>query len=146
MSSYLIRAIGVEDTIEVRLGTRLVGASGADRLERVTVEDGAGARAELPRCGVFVLIGAEPRSDWLPEAVAQDGRGFVLTGEALLDESGAPPARWTRARRPASLETSLPGVFRRRHPVGLREARCLRGRRGLDRDPAASRDARRRPD
>jgi thioredoxin reductase (NADPH) len=67
------------------------------------------ARAGVPeRCevqGLFILIGAETRTGWLPEAVQRDARGFVLTG-ADVDRH-----RWPLARAPFALETSVPGVF-----------------------------------
>ena len=61
----------------------------------------------MPADALFVLIGAEPRTDWLAGAVARDDRGFVLTGRDL---SGRRPAGG-RGRPPLLLETSMPGVF-----------------------------------
>jgi thioredoxin reductase (NADPH) len=52
------------------------------------------------------MIGARPRTDWLPPEVARDSRGFVLTGSDLGDDAG-----WPLDRSPFLLETSLPGVF-----------------------------------
>jgi thioredoxin reductase (NADPH) len=52
------------------------------------------------------MIGARPRTDWLPPELARDSRGFVLTGADLGDDSG-----WPLARNPFLLETSVPGVF-----------------------------------
>jgi thioredoxin reductase (NADPH) len=54
---------------------------------------------------LFVMIGAEPRTDWLEGVVARDPRGYVLTGQDI------PPGRWSLPRPAAFLETSLPGVF-----------------------------------
>jgi thioredoxin reductase (NADPH) len=59
---------------------------------------------------LFILIGAEPHTAWLPDALARDARGFILTGRGLLCD-GQPPAGWPLERPPALLETSLPGVF-----------------------------------
>ena len=58
----------------------------------------------VPAAGLFVLIGAEPFTDWLPAAVSQDQWGFVLTGP---DTGG----RWAQQRAPHPFETSMPGVF-----------------------------------
>jgi thioredoxin reductase (NADPH) len=60
---------------------------------------------------VFALLGAEPRTGWLPERVERDARGFVLTGENVSDATRRSP-RWTDlGRAPAPLETSVPGVL-----------------------------------
>jgi hypothetical protein len=57
-----------------------------------------------PADGLFVLIGAEPFTQWLPEGVGRDPRDFILTGPDLAE-------RWTQQRAPFLLETSTPGVF-----------------------------------
>ncbi|HVV58012.1 MAG TPA: hypothetical protein VHC45_06580, partial [Gaiellaceae bacterium] len=53
---------------------------------------------------LFVLIGADPLTDWLPPSVARDAAGFLLTGEDVDDA-------WPLERRPFALETSMPGVL-----------------------------------
>jgi thioredoxin reductase (NADPH) len=69
----------------------------------------------VPAAALFVLIGAEPRTDWLAGSVARDDRGFVLTGRDLLRGQGwsmlALPDGWPLRRPPLLLETSIPGVF-----------------------------------
>ena len=55
--------------------------------------------------GLFLLLGAEPRCDWLPPSVARDERGFVLTGRDV------PKDAWADGLPPASLETTVPGIF-----------------------------------
>ena len=52
------------------------------------------------------MIGAHPRTDWLPPEIARDSRGFVLTGPDLGEDCG-----WPLERSPLLLETSMPGVF-----------------------------------
>ena len=64
----------------------------------------------VPASAVFVLIGAEPRTDWLDGVVERDERGYVLTGRDLVRD-GRPPPSWPLERPPLLLETSLPGVF-----------------------------------
>jgi thioredoxin reductase (NADPH) len=59
---------------------------------------------------LFVLIGAEPRTQWLPDAVRRDQSGFVVTGTDLL-QGGQPDEQWPLRRLPMFLESSLPGVF-----------------------------------
>lgn len=105
MSDYLIREIATSARIEVRLRTRLVDGRGEDRLEGVVVEDEARRREEIPAAAIFVLIGAEPRTEWLGEALQRDRAGYIATGPDVSVE------RWPLERRPMLLETSCPGVF-----------------------------------
>jgi thioredoxin reductase (NADPH) len=108
MSEYLVAELRQTPNVEVRLGTELVDGLGEHELDSVVVRDRAtGAVETLPAAGLFVLIGGEPRTDWLPETIARDERGFLLTGSDLPPrERGAFPGR-----EPLLLETSLPGVF-----------------------------------
>jgi thioredoxin reductase (NADPH) len=107
MSDYLVTVVAETANIEVLAGTEVVDGAGAGGLDSVTLRDrGSGARREVPATALFVLIGAEPRTEWLAGAVARDERGFVLTGRDL-ERDGA----WPLARPPLLLETSLPGVF-----------------------------------
>jgi thioredoxin reductase (NADPH) len=59
---------------------------------------------------MFVLIGAEPHTQWLPDHIARDQWGFVVTGTDLLAGAAAPQG-WPLPRPPMLLESSLPGVF-----------------------------------
>lgn len=61
-----------------------------------------------PVAAGFVLIGAQPRTDWLPAEIRRDDQGFVLTGQDLTPTQPAEPAKDTT---PLPLETSMPGVF-----------------------------------
>jgi thioredoxin reductase (NADPH) len=111
MSDYLINEIKVTDNVRVLLNTRLVGGGGEGRLERLTFEDSASGRIEtVPAAALFALIGAEPRTEWLPEDVERDEKGYVITGTDLL-HGGQPPEGWPLTRAPLILETSVPGVF-----------------------------------
>jgi len=106
MSEYLTTQIAATPNVEVRLRTRVVGGSGASRLETITVEDAAAGRREhLPAAALFVMIGAEPRTEWLRDVVRCDERGYILTGRDL------PPEAWPLQRPPLPYETSMPGVF-----------------------------------
>ena len=111
MSRYLIDTIDATDNIDVRLHAEVAEAHGDEHLERITVRDTRNRRAGRDGCSaaMFVFIGARPQTDWLPTAVARDGRGFVLAGSELLIEDVRP--RWRLDRAPYLLETSLPGVF-----------------------------------
>ena len=107
MSAYLVREIEAEPVVEVHAESEVVDGGGDGRLERATIRHrGTGAERVVPLDGLFVMIGAEPRTEWLPEAMLRDGHGFVLTG-ADVTATGA----WTRDRPPQPYETSVPGVF-----------------------------------
>jgi thioredoxin reductase (NADPH) len=110
MSDYLIRAIEDTDNIRVRLNTRVVGGGGEGRLERLVLEDAAGRTETVPAAALFVLIGAEPHTSWLPEEIARDEGGFILTG-GDVPCGGHPTGRRASKRPPTPLETSMPGVF-----------------------------------
>ncbi len=84
----------------------MVDGHGRARLEGLTLEEvGTGRREEVPAAAVFVLIGAEPRTEWLRDVVQRDDRGFILT------DRDVPQAAWPAGRPPLPFETSLPGVF-----------------------------------
>ena len=106
MSSYLVGAIEAADNVEVRYGHEVVGGAGEGRLERVTVRDRAsGAEQVLRADGLFVMIGAEPRTEWLPE-LGRDRFGFIVTGTEFAEPDSADPGR-----TPQPYETTLPGLF-----------------------------------
>jgi thioredoxin reductase (NADPH) len=111
MSDYLVKELQANDTITVRMGTQVVAAGGAGRLEQLTLHDaGTGATETVPAAALFILIGAQPRTEWLAGTLQRDQHGFVLTGPDLL-QGGRPPSGWPLDRVPLPLETSLPGVF-----------------------------------
>jgi thioredoxin reductase (NADPH) len=106
MSQYLVDEIAAAPNVEVATRTEVVDAAGAGRLERVTLRDNRDGTTETrPAGALFVLIGARPRTEWLPDAIERDERGFVRTGRSLQSAGGA------RDREPLPLESSMPGVF-----------------------------------
>ena len=106
MSAYLIKEIESSPAITVRYGVEVVDGGGRGCLESLTLRDRRSGRKEtVPAHALFALIGAEPRTDWLPANIERDRLGFVMAG---LDLS---PAEWPLVRRPLLLETSLPSVF-----------------------------------
>src|SRR5918997_915862 len=111
MSDYLIQEIEAAQNIDVRYHTRVTDGGGEGRLEHLVLEDSsAGLSETVPAAALFVLIGAEPRTGWLPEEVQRDERGFVITDQDLLGD-GRSPQGWPLARPPLHTETSMPGVF-----------------------------------
>jgi len=75
----------------------------------VLADTETGAEEEVAANWLYVFIGAQPRTDWLGDAVARDGRGFILTGPDLQLPEHA--GDWPLPRAPYALETSVPGVF-----------------------------------
>jgi thioredoxin reductase (NADPH) len=110
MSEYLIREIEATANIAVCLHTEVTDGHGGDHLEALTLYDRRHDRArEIPATALFVLIGGEPRTHWLPGAI-QVQRGYILTGrDVVRDDSD--PSRWPLNRAPLPFETSVPGVF-----------------------------------
>ena len=64
-----------------------------------------GHEERVESSGLVLLLGAEPCADYLPDVVARDARGFVVTGRDV------PPERWRDGVPPAALETTVPGIF-----------------------------------
>jgi thioredoxin reductase (NADPH) len=111
MSYYLIQQLAAIDNIVVRTRCEVIEAHGDEHLEAITLHDGEdGTTATLPCEDLFVFIGAQPRTEWLDDAVRRDPRGFVYTGPDLL-VGGQRPAGWDRDRDPFYLESSVPGIF-----------------------------------
>ncbi len=106
MSQYLISEITNSPTVTVEGSTRVVDGGGDLRLEWITTEDvGTGQRQTRRAAGVFLLLGASPHAEWLPDEVAVDDHGFVLTGRDV------PMDHWVDGVPPANLATTAPGVF-----------------------------------
>ena len=106
MSRYLIEQLAARSNIATLTRTEVVAAHGGDSLEAVDVRNGDGETTRLDSGGLFIFIGADAETGWLPAEIALDGRGFVLTGSDVR-EAG----RWELDRDPYLLETSVPGIF-----------------------------------
>ena len=112
MSQYLIDRIARHPAITVMTRSAVREVDGAGRLERVTVEDlTTSARRTVPATALFVLIGAEPHTQWLAESVVLDSNGFIVTGPDLSGQARDAPAWEELGRDPYLLEASQPGVF-----------------------------------
>jgi len=111
MSYYLISRINDNPAISVRTCTEVIGASGNDHLEKLTLRDTTRGTAEtVDAQWLYLFIGAEPLTGWLDGVVVRDAKGFVVAGPDL-SAGGARPRGWNLDRPPYHLETSVPGVF-----------------------------------
>jgi thioredoxin reductase (NADPH) len=106
MSDYLIKSIELTPNIDIRFATEVADGGGDGRLEWIDLKDRAtGAIERVAVSGLFVLIGANPRTDWLPTSVQRDAWGYLATGghcECGIDDG---------ERAPVMFETTMPGVF-----------------------------------
>jgi thioredoxin reductase (NADPH) len=107
MSQYLIGEIASKGNIEVVPFTQVVSVEGEEHLERIVT------RTRLPgqdekivsreADALFVMIGADASTAWLPGELERDPKGYICTGRDLTT--------WKLERAPFPLETNLPGVF-----------------------------------
>ena len=110
MSNYLVSFLSNVDRISLRPRTLIVDGDGDTRLRQLTLQQvDDGEREVVPADALFVMIGADPHTEWLPPQIARDDNGFVLTGPDIL--GAGLPDLWPLERLPLGLETSLPGVF-----------------------------------
>ena len=107
MSKYLIDQIARTPNIEVEPCSEIVAMSGDTHLQCLTVRSPAGETAR-PATSLFIFIGAAPKTDWLPDQIALDAKGFILAGPDLKAHR---PGAWPLDRDPYLLETSVPGIF-----------------------------------
>jgi thioredoxin reductase (NADPH) len=107
MSRYLIDQLEARSNIDVLFRTEVVAAHGDTSLEAIDVRNGAsGETTRLESGGLFIFIGADAETKWLPPEIALDHNGYVLTGSEVRAAG-----RWELDRDPYLLETSVPGVF-----------------------------------
>ena len=109
MSRYLIDELERKPNVHIRSGGEIVRCVGEDRLECVTIRNRAdGSLEDVDVHAVFIFIGADAMTDWLPKEVVRDERGYVCTGRDVTDLM---PDAWPLERDPYLLETSVPGIF-----------------------------------
>jgi thioredoxin reductase (NADPH) len=108
MSDYLVQAIVRHRNVQVRLETEVVDGAGDGALERIVLEDERKkTRETVATDALFILIGVQPRTEWLSGTLQRHPKGFILTGPDLDRASAG--AR--RGREALPLETSMRGVF-----------------------------------
>ena len=113
MSRYLRYELEATENVEVNYRTEVVGAVADDDgwLAGLELRDLGSGRVERHEAGgLFILIGADPHTNWLPAEIERDRWGYVLTGSDLL-HGGSLPTEWPLERPPMILETSMPRVF-----------------------------------
>jgi thioredoxin reductase (NADPH) len=107
MSRYLVDQLATRSNIDVLYRTEVAAAHGDTSLEAIDLVDKTtGERTRLESGGLFIFIGADAETGWLPPEVALDPKGYVLTGADI-----GVADRWTLDRDPYLLETSVPGIF-----------------------------------
>ena len=107
MSRYLIEQIRGKPNIAVHLRSEVIAAHGDGHLSAIDILDQARGAVRRQACGgLFVFIGADADTAWLPPEIARDARGYVLTGEDVVRAG-----RWSGERDPYLLEASIAGVF-----------------------------------
>ena len=108
MSDYLSRRVEAGENIEILYNTEIRKMSGGKKLEQIELENTkTGERRVVRTPAVFSMVGARPCTEWLPAEIERDDKGFVKTGADVAEA----PAWRENKRRPAPLETSLPGIF-----------------------------------
>jgi thioredoxin reductase (NADPH) len=107
MSHYLIDQLRTKSNIAVLLRSEVRAVHGEANLTAIDIFDGGDKSVRRAECGgLFVFIGADAETEWLPAAIARDARGYVLTGDDVVKAG-----RWSHPRDPYLLETSIQGVF-----------------------------------
>ena len=107
MSQYLVDQLAARENIEVLHGVEVVAAHGETSLEAIDVRrTQRRATRRLDSDGLFIFIGADAETGWLPPEIALDDHGYVLTGSAVAADGA-----WPLERDPYLLESSVPGIF-----------------------------------
>jgi thioredoxin reductase (NADPH) len=107
MSRYLIDQLATRSNIRTKHRTEVVAAHGDASLEAIDVRDSStGETTRLDSGGLYIFIGADAETAWLPPEIALDRLGYVLTGSDMRAAD-----HWTLDRDPYLLETSVPGIF-----------------------------------
>ncbi len=107
MSQYLVDQLEARPNIRTLHRAEVAAAYGDSSLEAIDVRNAdTEETTRLQSHGLFIFIGADAETGWLPPEIALDRRGFVLTG---TDVRAA--ADWELERDPYLLETNVPGIF-----------------------------------
>ena len=104
MSQYLIEQIRHNAKNRIEPYTQVVSVGGENALETICTVANGGEPVQRPADALFIMIGADANTSWLPAQVVRDERGYVCTGRDLEEHSCG-------NRAPFLLETNLPGFF-----------------------------------
>ena len=112
MSHYLAHGLKAAANVDVLGRCEGVGGGGGDRLEFLELRDNqTGEVTRHDADAVFIMIGAEPHTEWLPPEVARDAAGFVVAGPPGVSGEATSDVTWPLDRPPMMYESSVPGVF-----------------------------------
>ena len=107
MSHYLIEQLRVKSNVAIQLRSEIHAVHGDTNLTAIDIRDKVSDEVRRHDCGgLFIFIGADAETEWLPADVARNVRGYVLTGDDVKKAG-----RWSHSRDPYLLETSAPGIF-----------------------------------
>ncbi|HVO90862.1 MAG TPA: FAD-dependent oxidoreductase [Casimicrobiaceae bacterium] len=107
MSHYLVEQVRAKRNVQVLLRSEVAAVRGDGHLTAIDVVERPSGTVQQRDCGgLFIFIGADAQTEWLPAEIARDGRGYLLTGVDVPKDAG-----WSRKRDPYLLETSVPGIF-----------------------------------
>ena len=107
MSQYLIEQLRRQSNVAVLLNSEVSAVYGDANLTAIDVRNCVSKEVRRVACGgLFIFIGADAQTDWLPAQIARDARGYVLTGADVVKAG-----RWKLERDPFLLETSAQGIF-----------------------------------
>ena len=107
MSHYMIEHLRSKSNVVVEVQSEVQAVHGDTHLTAIDVIHRPSGTVRRRDCGgLFVFIGADAETGWLPREIARDERGYLLTGVDVVKSR-----RWSRERDPYLLETSVPGIF-----------------------------------
>ncbi|MEM7592080.1 MAG: FAD-dependent oxidoreductase [Cyanobacteria bacterium P01_A01_bin.83] len=107
MSDYLLQRVETIPNIELMTHTEVTKVTGDRFLETVEITDNqTQSTKEIDVCALFIFIGAKPHTDWLPDVIEKDEKGYIKTGHEIADSP-----LWSTKRTPFFLETSCRGIF-----------------------------------
>ncbi len=107
MSHYLIEELRSKKNVHTRTRSEVAAVSGEDHLESIDIrEAGRDGVETCAAAALYVFIGADAETQWLPDEIGRDANGFILTGEDVVKAG-----RWKESRDPYLLETSVAGIF-----------------------------------
>ncbi|MDE1156321.1 MAG: FAD-dependent oxidoreductase [Acidobacteriaceae bacterium] len=106
MSQYLIGQLATRSNVQVETHTLVEAVGGEDHLETISTRAADGEVVTREAHALFVMIGANANTRWLPKDLQRDERGYICTGRDVSDLPN-----WSGSRVPFLLETNLPGIF-----------------------------------